>query len=85
MVNINTELVQHLWLIPHPSIFPSCSYDWLQFSSDVVGCNRDPATDVISVVDTWNVPSNGRLNTLDVTQDVVLFQGSFVNGRISCS
>ena len=67
------------------SLVPVSAFMITQFSSDVVGCNRDPATDVISVVDTWNVPSNGRLNTLDATQDVVLFQGSFINGRISCS
>jgi hypothetical protein len=55
-----------------------------QFAADVVGCNRDPNTDTIVAVDTWNL-NQGRGNVLDATQDVELFSGNFVNGRISCT
>lgn len=56
----------------------------MQFAADVVGCNRDLNTDIISAVDTWNDP-NARFNSLDDIQNVVLFQGIFANGRISCT
>ena len=57
----------------------------MQFSSDVVGCNRDPNTGMITAVDTYNSDSPARANSLDATQDVVLFQGTSDNGRIRCS
>jgi hypothetical protein len=55
-----------------------------QLAADVVGCNRDPNTDMIAVVDTWNL-NEGRGNVLDATQDVELFSGNFMNGRITCT
>jgi hypothetical protein len=56
-----------------------------QFAADVVGCNRDPNTDMIAAVDTWNLNPDTRFNVLDATQDVELFSGSFMNGRITCT
>ena len=39
--------------------------------------------DRISAWDAWN--PQGRSNSIDTVQDVGLFNGSFVNGRISCT
>ena len=58
----------------------------IQFSADVVACNRDPATDMIEVLDTYNVaPTMGRNNLVDPTQDVMLFNSTFDGTRISCT
>ena len=59
---------------------------WLfvQFSADVVGCNRDPATNLVEVLDTYNEAAV-RNNQPDPTQDVVLFNSSFDGTRIFCT
>ena len=56
----------------------------LQFSADVVGCNRNPGTGLVEVLDTWN-QANARLNQMDPTQNVVMFRSIFSNNRISCT
>ena len=57
----------------------------IQFSADVVACNRDPATNLVEVLDTYNVPFPIRNNVVDPTQDVILFNSSFDGARISCT
>ena len=57
----------------------------IQFSADVVACNRDPATNLVEVLDTYNVPFPIRNNMVDPTQDVILFNSSFDGARISCT
>ena len=57
----------------------------LQFSADVVACNRVPANDTIEVLDTYNIAEPGRGNSLDPNQDVVVFNASFIDGRIICT
>jgi hypothetical protein len=61
------------------SIFFIC----LQNSADVVACNRDPGTDIITSFDAWNIQSS-KGNQIDTIQDVVLFSGGYNNGRITC-
>jgi hypothetical protein len=56
-----------------------------QFDADVVGCIRDPNTNEITSIDTWNAMTGTRNNTRDPTQDIVLFNSSFVNSTISCT
>ena len=56
-----------------------------QFDADVVGCIRDPANDNVAAIDTWNALPVTRNNIRDDTQDVVLFNSSFVSGTISCT
>ena len=55
----------------------------LQFSADVVACNRVGGD--MAALDTWNLPQFQRGSPTDTIQDVYLFNGSFVNGRISCT
>ena len=57
---------------------------FLQFDADVVGCIRDPNTDEITAIDTWNAQATTRNNIRDDTQDIVLFSSSFINSTISC-
>ena len=58
---------------------------FLQFSADVVGCNRDANNNnMVTVVDTWNLDA-GRGNVLDATQDTVTFSSGFTSGRITCT
>jgi hypothetical protein len=57
----------------------------LQFDADVVGCIRDPSTDAVTAIDTWNAQADTRNNIRDDTQDIVLFNSSFVNSTISCT
>ena len=46
---------------------------------------RDPVTDNVTAIDTYNQP-NIRSNIADAaTQDLILFNSSFVNGTISCT
>lgn len=52
-------------------------------AADVVGCNRDPNSNMVVVVDTWNL-DEGRGNLLDVTQDVEMFSSNFADDRITC-
>ena len=59
-------------------------FDIRQFAADVVGCNLNPNTNMVAVVDTWNL-DQGRGNVLDATQDVELFSGDFASGRITCT
>ena len=61
-----------------------CFLAFFQFDADVVGCIRDPADDSVTAIDTWNAV-NERNNIRDGTQDVTLFNSSFVNGIISCT
>ena len=56
-----------------------------QFDADVVGCTRNPANDMVTVLDTYNDLSPTRNNIRDDTQDVVLLNSSFINGTISCT
>ena len=56
----------------------------LQFFADVVGCNLDPNTGMVEAVDTYNAAPNARANILDVIQNIVKFNSSFSNGRITC-
>ncbi len=56
---------------------------YLQNSADVVACNRDPGTDIMTSFDAWNIQSS-KGNQIDTIQDVVLFSGSYNNGRITC-
>ena len=55
----------------------------IQFSADVVACNRVGGD--MAALDTWNLPQSQRGSPTDTIQDVYLFTGSFVNGRISCT
>ena len=55
----------------------------VQFSADVVACNRFGVD--MAALDTWNIPQFQRGSPTDAIQDVYLFTGSFVNGRISCT
>ncbi|XP_064386737.1 putative ferric-chelate reductase 1 homolog isoform X4 [Halichondria panicea] len=55
------------------------------FNADVVTCVRNSTDDMISAWDAWNPQGPGRSNSIDTVQDVGLFNGSFVNGRISCT
>ena len=48
-----------------------------------MACNRDPSTNMLEVLDTWNVQSF-KSNDVDSIQDVVLFSGNYSNGRITC-
>ena len=57
----------------------------LQFDADVVGCIRDPNTNEVTAIDTWNALATTRNNIRDDTQDIVLFNSSFVNSAISCT
>lgn len=58
---------------------------FFQFDADVIGCVRDPITDNVTAIDTYNQP-NIRNNIADAaTQDLILFNSSFVNGTISCT
>ena len=57
----------------------------MQFSADVVACNRDPITNMVEALDTYNVPSPGRNNLVDASQDVLLFNSSFDGTRINCT
>ena len=54
-----------------------------QFSSAVVACNRDPSTDVVEVLDTYNAPDK-RANELTPVQNVVKFVANYSDGRIAC-
>lgn len=56
-----------------------------QFDADVVGCVRDPITDNVTTIDTYNVMAFTRNNVPDPTQDVIPFSSSFINGIISCT
>ena len=47
-----------------------------------MACNRDPATNMVEALDTWNI--QGYDNNVDAVQDVELFSGSYSGGRISC-
>ena len=38
-----------------------------QYSTDVLGCNVFQGT-MVEAVDTWNRPTNSRLNVIDSTQ-----------------
>jgi hypothetical protein len=60
-------------------------FTFLQFDADVVGCIRDPNTDDVTAIDTWNALANTRNNIRDDTQDIVLFNSTFINSRISCT
>ena len=53
-----------------------------QESADVVACNRDPATDMVEALDTWNTV--GFNNIVDAIQDVESFLRSYSGGRIRC-
>ena len=59
----------------------------LQFSADVLGCNlmeSNGMNSIVEVLDTWNL-DEGRGNVVDDIQDVYLFSGNFIDGRITCS
>ena len=45
----------------------------------MIGCNQNPETGLVEVLDTWNVASPGRQNQLDLHQDVTLFQGNYTD------
>ena len=56
-----------------------------QFNADVVGCNVNPTTGMVDVLDTWN-PGSVRANDADMVSDVGAFTTSFENNtRIKCS
>ena len=48
----------------------------------MVACNRNPSTDLVVALDTWN----GQIysNDVDTIQDVEQFSSSYSAGRISC-
>ena len=54
-----------------------------QFSSDVVACNRNPSTDVVEGLDTYN-EANYKTNKVDPKPNVVLFSSDHTDGRIRC-
>ena len=57
---------------------------YLQFSADVVACNRNPDTDQVQGLDTYNDPTE-RANHVDPNQtNIVHFSGNYSNGRIMC-
>ena len=57
----------------------------IQFDADVIGCVRDPITGNVTAIDTYN-QANIRNNIADAaTQDLILFNSSFINGTISCT
>ncbi len=55
----------------------------VQFGADVVSCVRNANTDQVTALDGWNPQS--RASTVDTIQDVLLFSGSYMGNRISCS
>ena len=56
----------------------------LQFSTDVVACNRNPNTDQAQALDTYNDPME-RANHVDPNQNnIVQFSANYSNGRIMC-
>ena len=60
-------------------IVPFC----LQFSADVVACNRNPKTGMVQGLDTYNEPDQ-RVNDVDPHQNVVQFSSNYTEGRIIC-
>ena len=56
---------------------------FLQFSADVVACNRDPKSGVVRGLDTYNEPDE-RANDVDAHQNVVQFSSNYTDGRIIC-
>ena len=58
----------------------------MQFDADVVACNRDPNTNMIEALDTYNPGTNeNRTNRVDLAQNVRLFSSSFDGSRIICT
>ena len=57
----------------------------MQFSADVVSCNRQG--DTIVAIDGWNQASPARASDTDTIQDVTLFSSSFnaTTNRLSCT
>ena len=70
---------------PHPRTVTETHFyiSFLQFSTDVVACNRNPKTDVVQGLDTYNEPDE-RANDVDPHQNVVLFSSNYTDGRIIC-
>ena len=59
-------------------------YMHLQFSADVIACNRNPNTDQVQGLDTYNDPKI-LTNKVDQNQiNVVQFSANYSNGRIIC-
>ena len=67
--------------MPHLTVFCLLS----QFDADVVACNRNPGTNEIEALDTYNAPSPTRNNLVDARQNVRLFNSSFDGTRIICT
>lgn len=61
----------------------SLTFPSLQFSADVLACNVNSGD--VEVLDTWNLAPDVRANVVDNVQDVYLFSGEVIDGRISCS
>lgn len=63
------------------------SYDHtlnVQFSTDVVACNRNSNTGQVKGLDTYNDPTE-RANNVDPNQNnIVQFSGNYSDGRIAC-
>ncbi len=57
----------------------------IQFSADVVACNR--LGDSIVAIDSWNPASPNRASNTDQIQDITLFSASFDgnNTRLYCT
>ena len=78
--------ISHLIVDAFSSIILSPYFVFLsQFDADVVGCNRNPGTNMIEALDTYNVPSPDRNNLVDRRQNVLLFNSSFDGTRIICT
>lgn len=56
----------------------------IQFNTDVLGCYLNQTSGLVEAADTWNILTERR-NTLDVVQDITLFNGTAVDGVITCT
>lgn len=66
-------------------LYHTLSFTCLQFSSDVVACNRNPETGEVQGLDTYNVPPTERGNNVDPNQNnIVQFSANYSDGRIMC-
>ena len=68
----------------HTHIHLAFFFFFFQFSASVIGCNYNPDLEVLEALDTWN-PANERDNSLVEPQRNYLQNGSYSDGRISCT
>lgn len=56
----------------------------LQFSSIVVACNRNPVTDIVQALDTYNTPPKERDNKINPFPNVIQLSANYSDGKITC-